>query len=450
MTDDNGSFELTRRKALLGLGTVGAASAAAGMGTTAFLNDEERFENNSVQAGELDLAVQADVYEYQGQANGGGQSFGGVQNGQSPTIKQQLSDVKPGDYSWGTFCFSIVDNPAYLWAGGELTANDENTVTEPEADSPGENNSQTTTDIDGDGELADAIQVTLFYAPPGFDPSSQGRPSESSFSDVVFTGTLREALLRLQTGIPLDADPSTAARDAFQGTESQSFDEDVCLGFAWELPTSVGNEVQSDSVTFDLAFTAVQERHNDGTDDPFADASVVSDYYTPSGHDNGTDGTVLTEVGFGDSTVAVSFTFQDDGDGLDFLDTSDYPATNLPVMVDADEDGNTNFQVVWDPDKFDGSSGAVGDFASAPFAKREHDDSDGSPGAYVTLPGDYSAVKYGDTITFGLPKSVVGSQFKLSAWGTTGGEGPVVEVSTDSDNSPNFTDSTNYVQVSES
>jgi predicted ribosomally synthesized peptide with SipW-like signal peptide len=48
---------LSRRQVLAGLGTIGVASAGAGMGTTAFFSDTESFENNSIAAGQLDLKV---------------------------------------------------------------------------------------------------------------------------------------------------------------------------------------------------------------------------------------------------------------------------------------------------------------------------------------------------------------------------------------------------------
>jgi predicted ribosomally synthesized peptide with SipW-like signal peptide len=57
MSNDDTKFELTRRKILAGLGGVGLASAGAGLGTSAFLNDTESFENNTITAGELDLKV---------------------------------------------------------------------------------------------------------------------------------------------------------------------------------------------------------------------------------------------------------------------------------------------------------------------------------------------------------------------------------------------------------
>ncbi|MFB6102285.1 MAG: VWA domain-containing protein [Haloplanus sp.] len=55
MTDDD--FELSRRKALAALGTIGVASAGAGLGTSAYFSDQETFENNRLVAGELDLKM---------------------------------------------------------------------------------------------------------------------------------------------------------------------------------------------------------------------------------------------------------------------------------------------------------------------------------------------------------------------------------------------------------
>src|SRR6056297_1762180 len=55
MSDDE--FRLSRRKALAALGTVGVASAGAGLGTSAYFSDQETFENNRLVAGELDLKM---------------------------------------------------------------------------------------------------------------------------------------------------------------------------------------------------------------------------------------------------------------------------------------------------------------------------------------------------------------------------------------------------------
>ncbi|AOW80092.1 hypothetical protein HTSR_0907 [Halodesulfurarchaeum formicicum] len=55
--DDNNTFEISRRKTLAALGTIGAASAGAGLGTSAWFSDTETFEGNTITAGSLDLKV---------------------------------------------------------------------------------------------------------------------------------------------------------------------------------------------------------------------------------------------------------------------------------------------------------------------------------------------------------------------------------------------------------
>ena len=38
-----------------------------------------------------------------------------------------------------------------------------------------------------------------------------------------------------------------------------------CVALSWELPFDVGNEIQGDTLRFDLGFYTEQARHNDGT-----------------------------------------------------------------------------------------------------------------------------------------------------------------------------------------
>jgi predicted ribosomally synthesized peptide with SipW-like signal peptide len=57
MTEQDGNYELSRRKTLAALGTIGAAGAGAGLGTSAFFSDQETFTNNQLTAGSLDMKV---------------------------------------------------------------------------------------------------------------------------------------------------------------------------------------------------------------------------------------------------------------------------------------------------------------------------------------------------------------------------------------------------------
>ena len=81
---------------------------------------------------------------------------------------------------------------------------------------------------------------------------------------VIVEGTLREVMEALEDGIPLDANLREEERVCFSNSVTR------CFGFEWELPTTVGNEVQTDSVEFAIGFAAEQCRHNDGETNPFA------------------------------------------------------------------------------------------------------------------------------------------------------------------------------------
>ena len=54
MSDDN-TFKITRRRALAGVGIIGAAGASAGAGTTAYFSDEVQSQDNTIQTGDISL-----------------------------------------------------------------------------------------------------------------------------------------------------------------------------------------------------------------------------------------------------------------------------------------------------------------------------------------------------------------------------------------------------------
>jgi predicted ribosomally synthesized peptide with SipW-like signal peptide len=273
MTHDD-HFHLSRRRVLAGLGGIGLASAGAGLGTSAFLNDTESFENAVLTAGRLDLLVEYHSYWNQGRRGAG--SVSGTNDG-SGAVSAELSDVKPGDSGVLAFCPRIVDNPAYLWLCGELTANDENGQPEPER-----NHADDPTGGDpgiGLGELADAIQVDLDYCEVDLaasDPSDAFDPGDATKLADVWEGSLADFLDAIKTGVPLDGAAGVPADGAFQTPGEQACyaggadAATPCLCIGWTVPTSVGNEIQTDSLAFDLEFHAEQCRNNDGTHNPCA------------------------------------------------------------------------------------------------------------------------------------------------------------------------------------
>ncbi|MFC3477068.1 SipW-dependent-type signal peptide-containing protein [Halobacterium litoreum] len=240
-------FELTRRRVLGGIGTIGVASVGAGLGTSAYLNDTESFEENTITAGTLDMSVTAtveaasdywsDAVELSATADG------------DPVTSFQVDDVKPGD--WGIICFDIDigENPGYVQVMTENLASAENGYTEPEP-----------VDENGEGELEEAMIAEVYS---GFDAGADSDPPRSHLSGLDATTpegtTLAEAYETYSTGVTLGGSEEPAVVGS--GESMATF----CL-LLW-IPAEVGNEIQGDSVAFDLVFHAEQVRNND---DPFS------------------------------------------------------------------------------------------------------------------------------------------------------------------------------------
>jgi hypothetical protein len=94
--------------------------------------------------------------------------------------------------------------------------------------------------------------------------------------EVIFRGTLNESLTALTTdnGIPLDGNRQTEYDEiAAIGDETNPvYGERECfnhvdtnyVAMAWWLPVDHANEIQTDSVMFDIGFYTEQCRHNAG------------------------------------------------------------------------------------------------------------------------------------------------------------------------------------------
>jgi predicted ribosomally synthesized peptide with SipW-like signal peptide len=265
MTNDThpNRYTLSRRKMLGGLGAVGLASAGAGLGTSAYFSDEERFENNTLTAGTLDLLVEYEAwYDSDGAVENMADSSMGTQDGSPAGMFYDLQDVKPGDSGKVEFCFRIVDNPAYMWACGDMTQ-DENGQNEPEMAV------DATPDV---GELGDHIEARLSYCADGVE------------GEEIVSGSLVDVFAALDGGAALDGDGMAGMAPGSQSEydtvveveEGTDYITGPCLCLYWELPHEVGNEVQSDSLSMSLEFHALQARHNDGTTNPCAPDQIES------------------------------------------------------------------------------------------------------------------------------------------------------------------------------
>ncbi|RLM53632.1 hypothetical protein DVK02_12325 [Halobellus sp. Atlit-31R] len=296
MTD---RFEISRRKALAALGTIGVASGGAGLGTSAYFNDTESFENNIVTAGTMDLIV--DYYSYWNQGSAGSGFVTGAANGDA--VESELTDVKPGDSGLITLCPRIETNPAYLWLCGELTANDENGQNEPEVQVDDTTGARY-------GELAQNIDLTVEYCEVADDFGQDFGPEDVTTVAEAWTGTLADFLATIRYGVPLDGGaavpgfPAPGDQQEFVGSDNE--DGNYCLCLDWKVPTEVGNEIQSDTLTFDLQLYAQQSRHNSGTNNPcLPEGTVGSGDFSQISYDKAFSMQALSRAGSGRGEIQI-------------------------------------------------------------------------------------------------------------------------------------------------
>jgi len=331
-------YSLSRRKMLAGLGAVGLASAGAGLGTSAFFSDEESFENNTLTAGTLDLRV---VYEASYDSDGAVENMAdaamGTQDGDPAGMFYDLQDVKPGDSGHVEFCFEIVDNPSYVWACGDITQG-ENGQNEPE---------MAVDDTPDLGELGESIVARLSYC-----DEVEGEFVEG---EEIVSGSLVDVFAAISDGAALDGDGMAGLAP---GEQSQ-YDEEVvvadgpdyitgpCLCLFWEIPTTVGNEIQSDTLTMALEFHALQARHNDGTTNPCTPGITTrtGDGFAKQQEFATGQETSFARGRFGDNGPSGSWEVAV-GPDVGSADTANYvwtPGNTVPFSYAYDGSGNASF-----------------------------------------------------------------------------------------------------------
>jgi predicted ribosomally synthesized peptide with SipW-like signal peptide len=285
MTDDR--FDLSRRKVLGSLGAIGIASAGAGLGTSAYFNDDESLTDNVLNAGKLDLLVDYHTSYDQGSFDSGSDS--GTVDGNPSTYSYEISDVKPGDSGSLQFCPKVVDNDAWVWIGSEDGVVDfENGLTDPESEVDGSGGAPGR----GNGELSDEVLVTVSYC------DEQGDVIREFDNPDGYT--LADLSKELESGFLLDGDDvSDGTTDPYPGSADEDAQSGPCLCIDWELPTHVGNKVQTDSAALDISFVAAQRRHNDAPNNPFADDTVFPGESIQDAIDTAASGDTISVFGWG-------------------------------------------------------------------------------------------------------------------------------------------------------
>lgn len=200
---------LTRRRVLGGIATIGAASAAAGAGTMAYFSDTEESTDNTISAGTLNL-------EPAGSSDGSGFSISvsGLAPDNSGTQVGFL-DLKNVGSIDGELDYEITD-----WRDYENGRNDaEVDAGDTSGGDPGQ----------GAGELSNVLEIQAYV-----DRS----PGNGARDDDV---ALTSGWVALSGG-RVDTNVSVAAG------------EEVRIWVDARIPESTGNVVQSDSVEVDAAF----------------------------------------------------------------------------------------------------------------------------------------------------------------------------------------------------
>ncbi len=344
------------KKILLSLSVIlFTASALFVGGTGAFFSDTETSLANTFTAGAIDLKVDNTSY-YNGVAN----------PGTSWTLRDltvekffNFLDLKPSDYGEDTISLQVDTNDAYLCANIKLTSNDDNGLTEPEAlvDS---------TDGPGNGELASNVNF-IWWADDG------DNVLESS-EKVISSGPIGALGLNGSTTVPLADSQNniwTGTSGPAPGGITQYIAKAWCFGTITPAPltqdglgttsprtpanstggiacdgSALDNSTQSDSLTADITFTAIQSRNNPGflcvppETRPTAKLTVIKHIINDNGGNNVItdfhlfvdDGSVSTSVSSGATTTLPTGTY-----GVSETGVSGYVAS---FTGDCDSEGN--------------------------------------------------------------------------------------------------------------
>lgn len=235
MTDEDNSdggndFSLSRRKALGGLASIGAATTLGGAATFAQLSDTEE-RAVTFTAGGLDGTLEWSG-SYNGEAVNGDRSTVNVSpdldasgyNDRAVPIDIEFTDVKPGDYGCVNFTLEVETNEAWVASGINVVDNYDYKNFEPEIAEDGDVDSKNVDEdgnlndggdtVDGNGELAQNIYVIPYY---DSDANCQ------FFDDDGFTGGYAGAT---PTGFWSNAQPETGGGFTPQG----EFDADTLPG----------------------------------------------------------------------------------------------------------------------------------------------------------------------------------------------------------------------------
>ncbi|MCA9354446.1 MAG: SipW-dependent-type signal peptide-containing protein [Candidatus Kaiserbacteria bacterium] len=258
------------------------AGAVTFGGTNAFFNDTERSTANVFTAGAIDLTVDNESY------------YNGLFNKDTSWEATDLTverffdflDLKPNDYGEDTISLHVATNDAYLCANMTITSNNENGCTEPEGEvdgtcgDPGADEGELPGLVefiwwadDGDNVLEDDELDSVFFESTVDDLSNIVALADSD--ENVWTGTggpvpgnetlyLGKAWCFGSIGTdPLTQDGGDQGRSPAGDTDGNGTAGEPEDGGITCDGSLLDNISQTDSLTADITFEAVQARNNE-------------------------------------------------------------------------------------------------------------------------------------------------------------------------------------------
>lgn len=239
------------KKILMSLVTILAVVGASLGATAAYFSDTETSIGNVFAAGSIDLKVDNECY---------------LQGEQitdctwldlrdlSDEVFFHFADLKPGAYGEDTVSLHVYENDAWAWLKIDSITSNENICTEPEQEEDG-----TCGDPgEGEGELLENLDF-LIWLDDGDNKYEEGE-------EILHESNFEPYLPGRCKVWQLDGNSSTSEVEPLEGSQ------DYYLGFSWCFGifdnnyqcdgASIGNNVQTDSLTMNISFTAVQAQNN--------------------------------------------------------------------------------------------------------------------------------------------------------------------------------------------
>jgi len=231
------------KKIILSLAVIAMVGAVAVGVTRSFFSDTETSTGNTFTAGAIDLKVDSEC------------SYNGATSTECGTwalkdlVPQSdkffnFDDIKPGDVGENTISLHVINNDAWVCAEVSSLIDNENGINEPESAI------DTTSEV---GELSQTMEWTI-WKDDGVDASG------------VQVGTACDNIQQVGEPTLTSGHPTNGTLALYDSQTGNNFPlaggSNSCLGVAWTLPASSGNETQTDSLTGNISFRVEQSRNN--------------------------------------------------------------------------------------------------------------------------------------------------------------------------------------------